>query len=288
MKISSTIVHNLISHTCSKTEINLIFYIAQFQLQNGFIPNVFYKDVITQLGINPTTFYRTLYKLSCKGIIQYDISNKYGYYNITLLNNDFSNKDYSEGYININRDLFHTENFIQMKASEKYVFLRLMLRNQDNLNEIKLSDESIAQYAQVSSKNKRLITRIITTLRSFTFREHKVLDVFTDYRSNKTINFFKLLLNSKRALSETEIMQRHMFINFCRKNNISYTNADIKDLIQMDNQYKSYNKLYKNVVHEILLQYKEVKCSIIRSIVDPIVNRLSLATISSEQFSPLV
>ena len=288
MKISSTLIHNLISHTCSKTEINLIFYIAQFQLENGFIPNIFYKEAIKQLHINPTTFYRTLYKLSCKGIIQYDIANKYGYYNITLLNNDFSNKDFSQGYININRDLFFTQDFFKMKASEKYVFLRLMLRNQDNLNEIKLSDESIAQYAQVNSKNKRLITRIINTLKEFTSMGHRVLEVFTHSRATKNINFFRLLITSKRHLSETEVMQRHMFVNFCKKYNISYSNADIEDLIQMDNQYKSYNQLYKNIVRDILLQYKEVKCSVIRSIVDPAANRLSLATFSTGPFVPLI
>lgn len=287
MKLSKSVIKKIIKYTLSKTDINLLIYFASKQLENGCAYNIYYKDVVDALGIAPKTFYQRMAVLESRNIIKFELSGKYGYYNIVILDNDFTNKDFSDGYVNINRDFFFTEEFLKMRASEKYVLLKVMSRNNDNLNEINASDEKIAEYANIDPKNKSLIKRIVTTLRNFNVAGQKVFDIFTSARKKNNVHFFKLVLNSKRPVSAKEEVQLHMFTNFCRKNRINYTEKDIKDLVQMDNQYRYYNAIYMSVVKEILLQYGEVKAAVIRSMVDPIVNRVSAHTFGTEEYTPL-
>lgn len=276
MKLKFSILDNLIASKCSKTDINLVFFLASKQIPTGHIYNVYYKEVVDTLQITPISFYRRIEQLQLKGIISYELAGKYGYYNFVLNNNDWSDMSFEEGYLNINRDFFFSEAFRSMRASEKYVFLKIMKRNQDNFNEINMSDEKIAEYAQIDVKNKRLITRITDSLKAITVGNKAIFDVFTTQRRKRNIHFFKLILNERRAVTEKEVMQRHHFESFCKKHKIFYTEKDMKDLIQMDNQYACYQVFYKNIVKEILLQYGEVKCAVIRKLTDQVVNRVSL------------
>lgn len=289
MKLKFSILDKLIASKCSKTDINLIFFLASKQIPTGHIYNVYYKEVVDTLEITPISFYRRIEQLQLKGIISYELAGKYGYYNFIINDNDCSDMNFEEGYLNINRDFFFSEGFRSMRASEKYVLLKIMKRNQDNFNEINMSDEKIAEYAQIDVKNKRLISRIMDSLKAITVGNKAIFDVFTVKRRKRNIHFFKLIHNVHRNVTEKEVMQRHQFKSFCRKHKIAYTEKDMMDLIQMDNQYSSYQLFYKNIVKEILLQYGEVKCAVIRKLTDKVVNRISLyATELSKEYISLV
>lgn len=277
MKLKFSILDKLIASKCSKTDINLIFFLASKQIETGHIYNVYYKEVVDTLKITPISFYRRIEQLQEKGLISYKLAGKYGYYNFIILDNNFSDMNFEEGYLNINREFFFDEAFRSMRATEKYVLLKLMKRNQDNFNEINMSDESIAKYANIDVKNKRLITRIIDSLKAISVGNKAVFDVFSVERRKRNIHFFKLILNERRSVNEKEVMQRHQFMSFCKKHKIAYTEKDMNDLIQMDNQYARYQKFYKSIVKEILLQYGEIKCAVIRKLTDEVVNRVSVS-----------
>lgn len=287
MKISKTVIEKIKNFTLSKTDINILIYLASKQLDNGHVYNVYYKDVVDTLKIAPRTFYKRLAVLECRNIITYEISQKYGYYNVVILDNDFSNKDFSNGYVNINRAFFFSDEFLEMKASEKYVLLKLMSRNNDRYNEIKVSDAKVAEYANIDPKNKRLIKRIVETLSNLDVSGEKVFDVFTSKRPKHNVHFFRLVFNSIRNVSAKQEAQIHMFENYCRKHRISYTEHDIESLVQMNNEYAAYSSIYIAVVKEILHQYKEVKAAIIRKVVKPVIERISKYSLGEPIYTPL-
>ena len=278
MKLSNSLINKIVDLTCSKTEINFIVYIAQFQLLDGFVPNIYYKEIIQKLNINQVTFYRVLHKLKCKNIITF--SNDKGYYNIKLKDNDFSNGFDDQNYVNINREFLLNEGFFNMKATSKYTLLKLLLRNTDRMNVIKASNNTIAKYANIDNKNKRLITKIVENMKN-------IFDVFIEVRKNNVINFFRLLNNSRIDRSEAETWQKHMLVGWINKNKIKYKSKDILDLIQMYNQYDWISEIYCNIVKEILLYYGSVECKIIRSKIDVVANRMSLKIIKTSKLMPL-
>lgn len=285
MKLSHTLIHKMIRAKCTKTDFNLIFTIAHYQFDNGLIPNLYYKDIIKELGINTSTYYRSLHRLEERGILTYDISERvYGYHNIKLLDNDYTQlKDiHSNKYLHVGHVFLESEHFYNLKATEKYLLLQLLMRRGDNKKEreIALSDESIASYAQISQKNKPYIKQLVTKMASLKSFGNKLYSVFTKrnrvgtiYTRKTNVHYFTLkhFEKNKYQYSENEKRQKLNFIMYCRKYNIKYTDEDISSLCQMDHEYNKFNYTYKNVVKEILRYYKEVKGAIIRTKMDNLI-----------------
>lgn len=306
MKISFSVLDKLITHKCSSHDINFLIYIAQFQHENGTIYNVHYKDIVDTLNINTKTYFDILNRLESKEIISIKDADKYGYRHITILNNDYTNKNYHEDtYLNINRAFFYTDEFCKMKATTKYVLFKILKRNKDNGNNIPVTDDTIGTYAGINVKNKRLIKEIIKALKEIEVGEQPVFDVFSKKGSrNKVVHHFKLMLEKGRRKSdgsplwEKECRQAYMFKSFLKKHHIPFKDKDVEDLIQMDNQYAALHEFYMVKVKEILLQYKlEAKvrstinfvCATVRTIVDPVHERASVSGLLDNQvYTPLV
>ena len=57
---------------CTKKEIDLIIYIGQFQDAYGVVRGIDYKDVMANIFISKSTFYKLLGSLEAKEIIKID------------------------------------------------------------------------------------------------------------------------------------------------------------------------------------------------------------------------
>lgn len=272
MKISHTLLKRMIESNCSKTDFNLIFYIARFQFDNGLIPNLYYKDVIDALGIHTSTYYRCLYRLQECGVLTYDITdNVYGYHTIQLLDNDYSNPAYCKFnlYVNANHEFFSTSQFLDLKASEKYLVLKLIMRKgkaSEKDREIKLSDEWVAKYAQITTSNKKLTQKLVSKMSKLHTEGKQLFKVFIDRRKKKNVNFFTFNhFNKVETISEQADRQRFNFINYFKKHRIKYTKESLDSLCQDDHIYRHYNIAYKCLVKEIVDNHGEVKMAIIRA-----------------------
>lgn len=293
MKLGFTLVERIKEMKCSKNEINFIIYVAEIQQETGTAYNVYYKDVVSSLGISTKTFYNILNNLEQKEILSYSSDDRDGFHNITLLNNDFSQKDFNEGYININRAAFHSEEFKKLKASEKYVLFKVLKRNQDDYKNIPCSAETIAQYAGINRKNVKLIFKIIEDLKTLHNEDELFMDCFVEQRNKKRTIFHIKINPSKRINSpmskkynvphwESTSRKFYMYEAFCKKYHLNLSQKDILDLVQMDNQYNKYMNFFALKTKEILLQYKnnndqllngQMICATIRKVVDPVFNR---------------
>lgn len=298
MKLSKQFIERMILQKCSKQEINFIVLVAQWQNEFGTIHNLHYKNIIDILKIVPKTYFHIINNLEKKGIISIEDSDTYGFRHITLLENDFSDKSYNKSYLNINREFFYTNNFFDLKATEKYVLFKILLRSREDGRSVNISETTIAQYARINNKNRRLITSIIHALESFKIKNLNVFKATQHIGKTKDKIFsFILNVNKRRRkdnlhiLTENEVRQTHMFKAYCRKNRVPATDKDIKDLIQMDNEYKKYSSVYIETVKELINQYR-VKaqregsigfiCATIRTKMIPIVARMKKYLSSSD------
>lgn len=263
MKLSQDIIKAMAQNKVSSTDVRIIMYICRIMQSNGCAYNVNSREVSNLLNINITTFYRRLKFLSNRGLISY-VKIKNGYYNITLSYSDYTDGDSSyANYVNINYHPFGDE-FNSLKATEMLTVLQLALRNRD-CNGLHCSTKTIASYANISPKNRQVISRIVENIKNIKYKSKSLFTVRT-YKNKKCQNVHQFFFSGKSHLGgfEKVARQRHMFTSFLKKNNYKYTNKDIDDLIQMDNQYKNWQAVYKSKIRESLDRLGILKCDYIR------------------------
>lgn len=121
-KIKNTYIDRMVQSKLSSREIDFILYLARIQDDYGWIHCVYYKDVCEAIGISAQKFYDILRSLQQKGLISYEKSGQVDY-RICLIDNDFSTKDFTCGYLNASEHDFQSEKFTSMKAGSKLLYL---------------------------------------------------------------------------------------------------------------------------------------------------------------------
>lgn len=259
MRLSNALNRQIIEQKCSRTDIKIILFLLSVQQEDGCCYNVHSTSLCEELHINQPTYCRRIKSLEHKGILSIREAGK-GFNHITV---NYS-KDYQEGhYINIHREIFG-EDFFSLKATEMYAVLRLMERNRDNFNELKCSEQTLADYAGISPQNKRVIKRIVRNIASFFTKGKKVFDVRSYKSGYRMIHVFQLLLNGRRVDTyESTVQQTHKFKSFLKRHKVNYSPKQFEDLLYIGNSFREHIGLVNQVVKEITLQYGEVNCAVI-------------------------
>lgn len=129
MKLSIPNLKNLIEN-CTSTEISLLFHILQYQDEYGIIKGIDYKDIIEEIEIAKSTFYKTLKGLEDKGILEINyMHNNYSMWEVQICNNVFRDgnyDDYSKGYFNVNYSFLHSHCFYDLTKGEKVLAVELI------------------------------------------------------------------------------------------------------------------------------------------------------------------
>ena len=121
-KLKNSYVDRMIENKTSKAEIAFLLYISRMQDTSGIVHSVYYKDVCKAISCSTQKFYDILVSLSKKGLISYekiynvDIS-------VRLLGNDFSDENFSDGYINVAKKDFGSDRFKGMLAGSQLLYL---------------------------------------------------------------------------------------------------------------------------------------------------------------------
>lgn len=124
-KLRNSYIDRMISAKLSSSEIDFILHIAKWQNDCGTVESVYYKEVCSSLHISTQTFYNILNRLSILGLIQYNKPNDADI-RVTLIRNDFSSCDYkdnAEGYLNVEKNDFSSDRFMNLKAGAKLLYL---------------------------------------------------------------------------------------------------------------------------------------------------------------------
>ena len=218
MKISAENLNKIMA-LCTKKEIDLIIHIGQYQDKRGIIKGLYYKNILEAVNICKSTFYHLLRSLEEKEIIKINYFSDYSYWEVEILNNVFSaHEDYKKGYLKLNFEILHSEEFISMTKSEKVIILNLLKINDFRKHTIKLTFKRLMEW---TGKSLRSVHKFMETL-SVAF---KITKRDTLYMIDCLWGF------NSRAGSEMNIFYHHL-INFrLHKNKCQSDSHSIKDAI---------------------------------------------------------
>lgn len=167
MKLKYGMLKNLKNLTSK--ELDLLLFIARFQDEKGNVESIYYKDACRELKMCKQSFYNALSGLERKGIVRY-MRTPESDYNIKILNNDFSQgkEDYQKGYIMLNRRVFRSKSFQELKAREKYLLIRLMQETHLCRGMYKIGRKKFCdKYKEELGVSARMIRRYLHSLKEF-------------------------------------------------------------------------------------------------------------------------
>jgi hypothetical protein len=194
MKIKNNILENLIGLT--ECEWKLFEYLVRRQDEKGFIYGVHNKSVCQQMKMSKQSFYNSLRGLAKKNIITYVPGTTIKYtpkrstpnniddntvdewdglqpvsidFNVTIIGNDFSYEGANnEGYVSLQRKLFRSKEFKNLKSNEKFlVFWFAHITNEKTQSYKRKIKEFYAQYSKMLNVSKRAIHSYIENIKDF-------------------------------------------------------------------------------------------------------------------------
>lgn len=121
-KLHNTFIDKMIEKKLTSKEIDFILYISNYQDRSGKIMSVYYKDICESIHISVQKFYDILNDLSQKGILTYK-KEEYADVSVVLTGNDFSDNNFSNGYLKVGTIDFQNERFTKLKAGSKLLYL---------------------------------------------------------------------------------------------------------------------------------------------------------------------
>ncbi len=166
MKLKYKIIRKL--NTLSATEWDLLLYaIKRADQDTGIAYGVYYRDVIKDTGMCKQSFYNALWGLVKKGVIRVTRASDLDY-DICVLDNGFPDHDWSEGYVKLSREVFHSKNFKKLKAHEKYLLMEFLKGTHENGHSMCIGVEKFYQkFQEILGVTRRVIREYLHNLKKF-------------------------------------------------------------------------------------------------------------------------
>lgn len=226
-KLKNTVFANLIGQVTSK-ELDFILHIARFQNDAGEVRGVYYRDFSDCMSVQ--SFYDVKNSLEKKGIIKVkkncDID-----YDIVINGNDFTDKDFSVGYINLGHAVFKNKNFSIMKVNEKLLLMDLMRITYSNKGHWQISCNSFFErYTKMFGVTVRVLRNYMHSIRQF----FDIKLVKFKYLLTPKANIYK----SPGAKSDNQLYGEAIVKTLCRRSKIKeYKEKELKDTANLIWQY---------------------------------------------------
>lgn len=264
-KLSSELVKRILSAGLTQSELANLLQISRIQDSSGHVRGVSYKYTCEILKKCNQTFYNAKNGLIEKGFIRvYKDKTMHLDMDIFILYNNFSNQDFSKGYIDLQMKIFDDEDFYKLSANEMALALDLlrMKYNDATVRQGKPTKEFIEKYKKTFHVTERTIRRYLHNLKTYfiiTCFNHKY--------------FFKLKEKWKKNtkepgyLPEEEKYRRHIAEAACKRARvINQTEEVIDDLKELLPQYsriameacKDISMLVINAVAESIARANEL------------------------------
>lgn len=240
-KIKLAVFENLIKKRVTSKELDFILHISQYQNEAGEVKGVFYRDFSDCMSIQ--SFYDVKNSLQKKKIIEVKRNSAIDY-DITILGNDFTDKDFSAGYISTSHAVFKNRKFKGLKANEKLLVMDLMKITYSNKGSWQVGSERFF---------KRYQGLFGVTLRVIRSYMHSIKQFF-----HISLCKFKYLIiprpdiyhREPEAESGNQIYAESIVRTLCRRAKIKeYGKKDLKDTATLIWQYqKRFQSLSLDIV----------------------------------------
>lgn len=169
MKVSFLLIRKPNMAQLSNVGMALLMHLLFRQDEKGNVKGVHYRDVVKDTGICKQSFYNAMEELYQKQLIDKPERIDDGsYYNIFIYDNDFSDKDFNKGYINLQRKVFHKKAFKNLKAHEKYLVFYFMMRTYENTSSFPIKPKTLyCNLMKLFGVTKRVVRSYIHSIRQF-------------------------------------------------------------------------------------------------------------------------
>ena len=250
MKISYKIIKRLAALT--NREMDLFLCLARYQKEDGRVENIYYRTILNMTGMCKQTFYTAMRSLEAKGVIVVlgKIKNDFV---VKILDNDFSNHDFSDGYINLNREIFHKRAFKSLKANEKWLVLEMMKNTY-------VTGRSHQIYRNAFyEKYKKLLGVTTRMLREYLL----AIKIFFSIGRKKGKYFItaKKILQGNHTASPFKQHAEFYIKAQCRQNKIEAANKEVEDTIEY-----CFIKRYKRLKEAGLDIYRVFTQTLLKSV----------------------
>lgn len=237
----------------TNSEIILLIYLSQVSSARGKVTDLNYNEIKSSTNLSIKSIYNALDGLVKKQYIKREKLHK-GYYDITILDNEFTTKaDDKKTYVNTNREEFLINNkteydkFISLSLQEKKLYLMILLRYSQQYGYTKTLDSF---KSELDVKNYSRIHKYINNIASFIGKENFEIKGKTNYL--KKITYFfkaknqKLYPNDKVDTEQLTYFKRKI-LKFIEHNNIVFREEyGFKQSTYLDMIYNTIDT-YKNL-----------------------------------------
>lgn len=164
-KIKLAVFENLIEKRVTSKELDFILHISRYQNEAGEVKGVFYRDFSDCMSVQ--SFYDVKNSLQKKNIIGVKRNSDIDY-DITILGNDFTDKDFSVGYISTSHAVFKNRKFKALKANEKLLVMDLMKITYSNKGSWQIAgNKFFERYQELFGVTLRVIRSYMHSIKQF-------------------------------------------------------------------------------------------------------------------------
>lgn len=260
-KINSEIIEKMFKeNNITSNEISVLLWLALYQDEYGRTFNVKYKDVCKDMEISYQGYYNCTKRLARNGYIRIISESYTSGWDIEIINNVFaSEEDDKKRYLNVNRDIFFEKNFLDLKANEKKIMMKMVL----------LYIPKFDYYINILEIGKWLGINNIQLLRSYIEKIKIFFKIGLKQKYNKDK---RVIIFQRGNMDITESYQNQSIFyhytklklkSMLRKFKVQYTNQEMDDLITLVNQYKEYSGLLNQTIIETVFEKRSVEPKLI-------------------------
>lgn len=254
-KISAEIINKLIADNTTGNETSVLIWLALYQDEYGRVFNVKYKDVCKDMAISSQGYYDCINGLEQKGYIRVINRSYSAGWDIEILNNMFVTKqDDKKRYLNINRGIFFSGKFLNLRANEKKIIMRILLEYKADRNYF-ANIRKIG--AWIGIDNIQLLRSYINKIKEFFKIGHKNGDKKSD-----VIIFQRCNAEVERPAGGKSIFYHYTKLKLkamLRRFKVNYTDEEMDNLIILVNQYKEHFNILSQVIIDTVEKKKSVQ-----------------------------
>lgn len=250
-KISYSIIEKMLEDSITSNEISVLIWLALYQDEYGRTFNVKYKDVCKDMIVSFQGYYDCVNGLEEKGYVRTIARNYTSGWDIEILNNSFvSREDDKKRYLNINRDVFFEKNFLDLKANEKKILMKVIMEYRPE-RDYYINITQIGKW--IGIENMQLLRSYIEKIKIF-FR----IGYKKKYNKDKKIIIFQRYNKDTETLYENKTIFYHYTKSrlraLLRQYKVQYIGNEMDDLIKLVYQYKeNFGLLYQIIIDTICL-----------------------------------
>ena len=271
-KLDAAIIEKLINaNQITAKEIDVLFWIARRQDAYGRTFGVKYYDVCTDTSISIQEYYNCISGLEIKNFVRVINRNSQQGWDVEILGNIFAtSQDDKKRYLNINKDIFYSESFINLKANEKKLLIRILLEKRSNNKAFFMRIDTLMNWIGID--NIQLMNSYILKLKKFfqinlsnkTKGKNSLFVIIPNYQLESILN--------RTSYSIKAFYFKHKLKCLCRQYNAPYDETNINDILILLNQYGDHLNTLEHIIIDTIHEKGSLEPKLINYIMNSKLN----------------